>query len=129
MRGNEERFCLCLENVRRGGVAARKISVLNPDLNGYDWGLSCQSAFRIGTVESRRYLVSQPFGYDTSTSEAVPMPDVTFKGSAKALVDFYSTGTDAFFTSERLIALIDCRCFGKLADARDRSTHKAPRSL
>lgn len=38
---------------------------------------------------------------------SVPTPDVTFKRSAKALVDFYSTGSDAFFLSERLIALIE----------------------
>jgi hypothetical protein len=29
--------------------------------NGWDWGLSRQSASKIGTVESRRYVVSQPF--------------------------------------------------------------------
>lgn len=38
---------------------------------------------------------------------SVPTPDVTFKRSAKALVDFYSTGNHAFFLSERLVALID----------------------
>lgn len=38
---------------------------------------------------------------------SVPTPDVSFKLSAKKLVDFYSTGNHAFFLSERLIALID----------------------
>lgn len=38
---------------------------------------------------------------------SVPIPDVTFKRSTKALVDFYSTGSDAFFLSERLVSLID----------------------
>ncbi|VVS98569.1 hypothetical protein SPHINGO391_240028 [Sphingomonas aurantiaca] len=56
MRGNEERLCLCLENVLRGGVAARKISVLNPDLNGYDWGLFCPAAVGHVGVYSCRSL-------------------------------------------------------------------------
>ncbi|MBJ6123725.1 hypothetical protein [Sphingomonas mollis] len=37
----------------------------------------------------------------------MPTPDVTFDRVAKALVDFYSTGSHAFFLSERLVALID----------------------
>ena len=38
---------------------------------------------------------------------SVPTPDVTLKRSVKRPVDFYSTGNDAFFLSERLVALID----------------------
>lgn len=38
---------------------------------------------------------------------SMPTPDVTFKRAATALIDFYSTGNDAFFLSERLVALID----------------------
>lgn len=34
-------------------------------------------------------------------------PDVTFKGSSKDVVDFYSTGNDAFFLSPRLVELIE----------------------
>ena len=32
--------------------------------NGGTWRLSRQTASKIGTVESRRFLVSQPFGCD-----------------------------------------------------------------
>ena len=35
------------------------------DRDDWNWGLSFQSAFRIGTVESRRHALSQPFGCDT----------------------------------------------------------------
>lgn len=38
---------------------------------------------------------------------SLPPAKVTFRGPAKDIVDFYSTGTDAFFLSERLIALFD----------------------
>jgi hypothetical protein len=37
----------------------------------------------------------------------IPTPDVTFKGRAKDVVDFYSTGCDAFLVSEKLVALIE----------------------
>lgn len=37
----------------------------------------------------------------------LPAPIVTFRGPAKDIVDFYSTGTHAFFLSERLMALFD----------------------
>ena len=54
------------------------------------WRLSCQSAFRIKTVESRRYVVSQPFGCDHYT-RAVAMLDRSVVGSI---------GTPASFRSE-----------------------------
>lgn len=38
---------------------------------------------------------------------SLPEPDVTFKGPAETLIDFYSTGNHAFFLSERLVALFD----------------------
>jgi hypothetical protein len=37
----------------------------------------------------------------------LPPPDVIFRGPAKQVVDFYSTGSDAYFVSDKLFRLID----------------------
>ena len=37
----------------------------------------------------------------------VAVPDVTFDGPLADIVDFYSTGTDAFFISNKLVALVE----------------------
>jgi hypothetical protein len=37
----------------------------------------------------------------------LPQPDVRFKGPVKQVVDFYSTGSHAFFISDRLFRLIE----------------------
>lgn len=47
--GNEERLCLCLESIRRGGVAGRKVFLLNPDLNSFNEELSSLSTLAAGT--------------------------------------------------------------------------------
>jgi hypothetical protein len=44
----------------------------------------------------------------------IPAPDVTFAGPASRMVDFYSTGSHAFFLSDRLVALIEALDPGSL---------------
>lgn len=49
----------------------------------------------------------------TSVSDISP-PKAVFAGPAKKMVDFYSTGSDAFFLSDRLVALIETMDGGAL---------------
>ena len=44
----------------------------------------------------------------------LPPPDVRFKGPSKQVVDFYSTGSHAYFISERLFQLIEAMDPGSL---------------
>ena len=51
---------------------------------------------RFGTRDTRRRALS-----------AIPLPEVNFKGPSKQVVDFYSTGSQAFFISDKLFKLIE----------------------
>jgi hypothetical protein len=66
-------------------------------------GRSGPDAPWLGTRASARTPVS-----------TLPPPDVRFKGPAKQVVDFYSTGSHAFFISDRLFRLIEAMDSGSL---------------